>query len=681
MIPFFSTVTGEWVRDAGVVDGGYWYRNLRNQVRFGPAVADLLAQGHGVFVEVSAHPVLVQPITDVVDAADVDTAVVVGSLRREDGGPRRLLTSMAELFVRGVALDWSGVLAPASGRVDLPTYAFDHQHYWLSPAPAADAPSLGLVGADHPLLGAVVQLPRSEGLAFTSRLSLRSHPWLAEHAIGDVAVLPSAALVELAVRAGDEAGCPVLDELVVSAPLVLPAHGGVRVQLTVSGPDENGSRAVDVYSQRDGGTWTRHATGTLSATRAAAERFDFTVWPPSDAQQTDVADLYAELAEGGLVCGPAFQGVRAAWRRGEEIFAEVALPEQQAAEAGRFGIHPALLDAALQPAQPGTGGQPLDWHGLELHATGASALRVRLAPTGSGLSLAAADEAGGPVVTADSVVFRPVSAEQLGASATDTLRADALFHVDWTEMSRGRGRGHAALGRGNHCRRAGDPARRRAGGRRARGRGRGAAGADLARAGRRAGLARGRRPGGLAPGGRDPRRGARRGRRGDRPGRRGRVGPGPGRPGREPGPDRPARPRRPGWSRRSARSWRAASRSSRCAAARSSCRASPASRRPTIRPRCSVRRGRSCSRAPVRWVAWWPGAWSSGTACASWCWPAGVVRPPWASRTWSTSSPARAPRCPWSPATSPTATRWRSWWRRCRTWPASCTRPVSSTRA
>ncbi|KMS65888.1 hypothetical protein ACH49_30095, partial [Streptomyces leeuwenhoekii] len=107
MIPFCSTVTGEWIEDAGVLDGGYWYRNLRGQVRFGPAVQELIAQGHGVFVEVSAHPVLVQPITDVIDTTEADGALAVGSLRRDDGGRRRLLTSMAELFVRGVTVDWT----------------------------------------------------------------------------------------------------------------------------------------------------------------------------------------------------------------------------------------------------------------------------------------------------------------------------------------------------------------------------------------------------------------------------------------------------------------------------------------------------------------------------------------------------------------------------------------------
>ncbi len=447
-LPFYSTVTGGWIRDAGVLDGGYWYGNLRGQVRFGPAIADLIEQGHGVFVEVSAHPVLVQPVTALADHADADV-VVTGTLRRDDGGQRRLLASMAELFVRGVAVDWNSVLpeGAASARVDLPTYAFDHQHYWLSPAPVADAPSLGLAGADHPLLGAVVPLPQSGGLVFTSRLSLRSHPWLADHAVGGVVVVPGAGLVELAVRAGDETGCPVLRQLTIKTPLVLPEHGGVRVQVALSAPGEKSSRTVDVYSQRDAsGTdsadaWTRHATGVLSAAQAPPAGFDFTAWPPPGARTVSVENLYPDLAERGYAHGPAFQNVRAMWQRGEEVFAEVALPEERNAEAARCGIHPALLDAALHPAlltamrdeqEPR---QPLDWNGLVLHAAGASALRVRLTSGEAGdVSLAAADEAGGLVLTADSLGFAAVPAERLGGGGTGTVRADSLFQVDWTEL-------------------------------------------------------------------------------------------------------------------------------------------------------------------------------------------------------------------------------------------------------
>ncbi|HKN51721.1 MAG TPA: SDR family NAD(P)-dependent oxidoreductase, partial [Amycolatopsis sp.] len=432
-IPFYSTVTGEWIREAGVVDGGYWYRNLRQQVRFGPAIADLLKQGHGVFVEISAHPVVVQPISEI-----VDDAVVTGSLRRDDGGLRRLLTSMAELFVRGVELDWN--LPRTAERVDLPTYAFEHRHYWLQPVESAtDAASLGQAAADHPLLGAVVQLPQSDGMVFTSRLSVRSHPWLSDHAVGGVVILPGSGLAELAVRAGDEAGCTVLDELIIESPLVVPEHGGVRVQVALSAPNETGARTVDVYSQRDGGAWTRHATGLLSSAPTGGTEFDFLAWPPEGSKQIDVDGFYTGLAERGYAYGPAFQGLRAVWRRDDEVFAEVALPENLRKEAGSFGMHPALLDAALQAATVGGAEEPgrpmlaFAWNGLVLHAAGASALRVRLAPSAAdALTVQAADETGGLVLTMDSLVSRPVSADQLGAAADAGL--DSMFRVDWTEL-------------------------------------------------------------------------------------------------------------------------------------------------------------------------------------------------------------------------------------------------------
>ncbi|MEU0744818.1 polyketide synthase dehydratase domain-containing protein, partial [Streptomyces sp. NPDC006134] len=352
-------------------------------------------------------------------------------------------------------VDWTGILpsGATTARVDLPTYAFDHRHYWLRTArTATDATSLGQTAVDHPLLGAMVRLPHSDGLVFTSRLSLTAQPWLGDHLVGGVVVLPGTALTELAVRAGDEAGCGVLEELVTDTPLVLPEQGGVRVQVAVGAPDENGSRTLEIYSQRedapgDGDAWTRHATGTLSpAPSARPADFDFAVWPPAGAEAVGIEDFYTELAEQGDEYGPAFRGVRAVWRRGDEIFAEVALPEEQREDAARFAIHPALLDAALHAHTLGgaTAGdhaarRPLDWNGLVLHAVGASALRVRLRPGGPGLlALEAADETGGPVVTADSVAMRELTAERL-ANAGDAAAPDALFGVEWTGLPSGRG--------------------------------------------------------------------------------------------------------------------------------------------------------------------------------------------------------------------------------------------------
>ncbi|MEU6672423.1 type I polyketide synthase, partial [Streptomyces sp. NPDC046727] len=446
-VPFLSTVTGDWVREAGVLDGGYWYRNLRRQVRFGPAVATLLAEGHTVFVESSAHPVLVQPITEIADETD---AVVTGSLRRDDGGPRRLLTSLAEVFASGVPVDWRAVLPEAArtAHVDLPTYAFDRRHYWIQlTANGGDAASLGVTGSEHPLLGAVVPLPQTDGLVFTSRLSLRTHPWLADHAMQGVVIVPGTVYVDLAVRAGDEFGCGTLEELVIEAPLVLPEQGGVRVQVAVGGAGPNGSRTVDVYSLREDATdddghgeWTRHATGLLSSTpaRFTTPAVDYAAWPPPGAEPVAIDDFYTALVARGYAYGPAFQGLRGVWRRGEELFAEAALPQDHRENADKFVIHPALLDAALHTnafANPDDDRNvlPFAWNGLVLHAEGATALRVRVAPAGpDALSFQATDETGALVLTMDSLVSLPVSAEQLGAAAGGDK--DALFAVDWVRL-------------------------------------------------------------------------------------------------------------------------------------------------------------------------------------------------------------------------------------------------------
>ncbi|GAB2695512.1 hypothetical protein GCM10010442_11550 [Kitasatospora kifunensis] len=450
--PVISNVTGQVAQPGQLADPQYWVQHVRRPVRFADGVA---AASGDVFVELGPGAALSSVVSETLDGQ----ATCVPALR--DGRPeaQTLLTAVAELFVRGATVDWAKTLPTGAdtAHLELPTYAFDHQHYWLQTSSATDAASLGLTGTAHPLLGAVVQLPQSEGLVFTSRLSLRTHPWLADHAVGGVVLVPGTGLVELAVRAGDEVDCATLEELVIQAPLVVPEHGGVRVQVAVSGPNDRGARTVEVYSARedataDTDTWTRHATGTLTATSKAGgtAQFDFTAWPPPGAQQieVDVNDFYADLIRLGYAYGPSFQGLRAAWRRGDEVFAEIALPEEHRDSAAEFGLHPALLDAALhangfvKPSDaPDADSQeprtvlPFAWNGLVLHAIGASALRVRVAPSGpDAVSLQAADEVGGLVLTTDSLVFRAVSAEQLEAAAGSSGTTDSLFSVAWTEL-------------------------------------------------------------------------------------------------------------------------------------------------------------------------------------------------------------------------------------------------------
>ena len=279
---------------------------------------------------------------------------------------------------------------------------------------------------------------------FTGRLSVRSQPWLADHAVGGTVLLPGTAFVELAIRAGDQAGCGRVEELTLAAPLVLPADGAVQLQVVVGSPDEWGRRPLEVHARPEDaaaeGRWTRHASGLLApvAPADAGLAGEFAVWPPEGAVPADAGGVYEAMTAAGYGYGPAFRGLRAAWRRGGDVFADVWLPADAAAEAGSFGLHPALLDAALHaaglagPGTPADGAvrMPFAWTGVCLHAAGASALRVRLRPgADGGLSLAAADATGAPVVTVGSLVLRPVPAGQLAVARGGPR--DALFTVAW----------------------------------------------------------------------------------------------------------------------------------------------------------------------------------------------------------------------------------------------------------
>ncbi|MGW5747965.1 SDR family NAD(P)-dependent oxidoreductase, partial [Amycolatopsis sp. NPDC003861] len=440
-VPMWSTVTQEWLAGPEL-DAGYWYRNLRHRVGFAAAIEALHDLGHRVFTEVSPHPVLTTSIQDVLDTRDETPAVVTGTLRRDDGGLRRLLSSAAELFVRGVKVDWRGRFAGRDGRrVALPTYAFQREPFWLHRTPASgDVSGAGLVSAEHPLLGAATSLAAGEGVLFTGRLSTRTHPWLADHAVSGVTLVPGTVFVELAIRGGDETGCPLVDELVIETPLVLSGPDAVRIQLQLDPPAADGRRRFGVYSApAEAGTglpWVRHASGTL-APDAGTPSPDPTAWPPPGAVAVDVGGFYPRQFAQGYEYGPVFRGLRQVWTRGREVFAEVALPDDGAAVAG-FGLHPALLDAALhastfchdQPAEPGRTPLPFAWNGVALHASGASALRVRAVPVGSdGVSLEVTDPAGAPVASIASLVLRPVATDRL--AHRDPV-PDSLLRIEWT---------------------------------------------------------------------------------------------------------------------------------------------------------------------------------------------------------------------------------------------------------
>ncbi|MCG8920622.1 SDR family NAD(P)-dependent oxidoreductase, partial [Actinokineospora sp. PR83] len=406
-VPLHSTSSGR-VEDGSGLDADFWYGNLRNAVQFHATVERLAADGFTTFVECSPHPVLTMGLPQ--------TATAVGSLRRDDGGLRRVQLSLGELVVAGATPDWSAVLGDGQ-RADLPTYPFRHSRFWPARvAPTGSLAHAGLAAAGHPLLAAATALPDDQGFLLTGRLSTDTHPWLADHVVAGQVVFPGTGVLELALHAADHAGLPGVDELALHAPLVVP-EGGVDVQVAV-GPAVDGRATLTVHT-RLGETWTRNATGVVAEVAAPAVG---AAWPPAGAEQVDTASTYADLTEVGLVYGPLFRGLRAAWRAGDAVYAEVVLPEDAAAG---YGAHPALIDAALHAtgfgafvADPAKAWLPFAWQGVALGAAGAGHVLVRLAPAGENtLSVTAVDPAGALVLHAESLALRPLTAPAPASTA------------------------------------------------------------------------------------------------------------------------------------------------------------------------------------------------------------------------------------------------------------------------
>ncbi|WP_033255103.1 polyketide synthase dehydratase domain-containing protein [Kitasatospora phosalacinea] len=348
--------------------------------------------------------------------------------------------------MQGAPVAWAGLFPDGAERTAaLPTYPFQRERFWLDQeAPSGDTAALGLDRTGHPLLGAAVALADGAGFLLTGSLAAEAHPWLADHAVDGTVLLPGTAFLELAAHAAAQVDCAELEDLTLEQPLVLPARGAVRLQVLVGAADADGRRAVTVHSRPAAdpdAPWLRHAAGTARPAAAplpSAGPAAAAPWPPAGAEPVGTADLYPRLAARGYGYGPAFQGLRAAWRLGERRFAEVRLP---APGPEGFVLHPALLDAALHvlalEAADGPAGDdgirlPFAFSGVRLPADAATALRVEVTPAGPDtVSLALSGEDGRPLAAVDALTVRPISARQL-AAARGAVELP-LHQLVWTE--------------------------------------------------------------------------------------------------------------------------------------------------------------------------------------------------------------------------------------------------------
>ncbi|NLU78443.1 type I polyketide synthase, partial [Micromonospora sp. HNM0581] len=442
--PVLSTRLGREATLADLTSVEHWVQHVREPVRFHAAVQRARATGTDVFFEVGPGSTLASMTREAFAAEAVADALVVSSTRRGRGVAEGLADALAQLHVRGAAVDWTPLVGTRRW-VELPTYAFQRRRYWLDfqAGTRADVTTAGLAAPDHPLLGAVVDHPDTGEVMFSDRWSARTHEWLADHTVYGQVVVPATAYLDLALWVGDQLGCAVVEELSLEVPLVLPDAADVRVRLVAGAPDEAGGRTVTVHSCPDddqpAAAWTRHAFGRLVPATASPSARRSLSWPPAGARRLELHDLYDSLADAGFDYGPAFRGLDEVWQDGADLVAAATLPEAATASSGAgFALHPALLDTVLHALVAGgaievrgeQGWMPFAWSGVRLRGDCGPAVRVRLSPVGEGVfSVTVVDDRGREVAHVDALTFRRVSAEQV-RSAAGTAQP-SLFELRW----------------------------------------------------------------------------------------------------------------------------------------------------------------------------------------------------------------------------------------------------------
>lgn len=355
-IPWVSTLTGQEVQGESV-NADYWGDNIRKPVRFMQAIEHLMADGVTVFVEVSPHPALSSMIEQCAAGKPASEAVhTVFSLRRGKPESETMLDALRGLYQAGVPIRWEAFFPIRGQLITLPTYPWQHKRCWLEYAPAAHpapqhTPQLAAENG-HPLLGSPLRSPAISGTLYQKTLSSEQPGYLEDHRVLGEAVIPAAAQLEMACTAAAQnlSGAFQLEDFYFQEALLLPNSLPRNVQIHLQ-PMEQGEFSFKLYVENHEDNWNLLTTGVIRrAEQEQPEVLQLETLRTSLPEQIPGSAFYdLQNQVDGVNFGPAFQGIQQLWRRDGEALAQVQLPDDVASEADLYTIHPALLDAALQP--------------------------------------------------------------------------------------------------------------------------------------------------------------------------------------------------------------------------------------------------------------------------------------------------------------------------------------------
>jgi NADPH:quinone reductase-like Zn-dependent oxidoreductase/SAM-dependent methyltransferase len=352
-IDLVSNLTGQFVSGPDI-NAAYLRRHLRQPVRFAESMALLYERGYRIFLEASPMPTLLSMGERCLQEA---SATWLPSLRKGREDWQQILQSLAALYTLGVPVDWNAFeagFAPPhrQRRLNLPTYPFQRQRYWLEMKPPRHTPA---VPEGHPLLGRRLRSPVVKETVFEAQLDPRSLPFLADHQVLGLLVVPATAYVEMALVAAVAAFGPgvwTLKDTVIHEALILASEESRPVQLVLSG--QAGEATYQIFSLRADSSskedWQLHAGGTIvrEQTEQAGDGPALERIQERCRNELAIDNFYEGFDRRGIAFGPAFRGVAQVWRGEDESLGRIQLPAALNAETAAYQIHPALLDACWQ---------------------------------------------------------------------------------------------------------------------------------------------------------------------------------------------------------------------------------------------------------------------------------------------------------------------------------------------